>query len=56
MGTEELSLHQNPPFFLWSQKEEFQGAIIGVSGLGAHHLCIYWVGAQSGDVKSSEDE
>ena len=44
MGTEELSLHQNPPFFLWSQKEEFQGAIVGVIGLGIH---IYILGQGS---------
>ena len=24
------------------QKEESQGVIVGILGLGAHYLCIYW--------------
>ena len=51
MGAEELSLHQNPPFFLRSQKEESRGAIAGVIGPGAQIYVYIRLRAQFEDVK-----
>ena len=51
MGAEELPLHLIPPLFLRSQKEESQGAIVGVIDLGAHIYVYIGPGAQFEDVK-----
>ena len=40
MGTEELSLHRNPPFLPMIQKEESRGAIVGMVG-PRMHIYIY---------------
>ena len=42
MGTELMKRHQNPSFFLRSQKEEFRGAIVEPLGPGVHYLLAYW--------------
>ena len=55
MGTEELSLHRNSPFFPRSQKEESRGAIVGVKGLGAHIYVYIGPGALPEDAGRSED-
>ena len=55
MGVKELSLHRNPPLFSRSQKEESQGAIVGVIGPRAHIYVYIGPGAQSEDVKQFKD-
>ena len=36
MGAKGLLSHRDPPFLPWGRKEESQGAIVGVTGQGAH--------------------
>ena len=57
MGMELMKRHQDPSFFLRSQKEEFRGAIVGLLGPGVHYLLVYWAcGPSRGQGPTREGE